>query len=202
MRRSGLVAVAGATAVLATACGGAGHGRSAVLAADSSGNAGTTPSPSASAPGNGTPSGHQNPPGSPSTNGTSAPGGAATTRPGKGQPSPDPTYPQYVGGTVPAKATATVSAACLTRGGAQTLTVTTTGGFYISVDTQYSDGTDGRKHGGEDVGQVPPSGTYSLPFTVAPDAPLGKAIVFVALEGGHPTETAFRQPTFTVADHC
>jgi hypothetical protein len=98
--------------------------------------------------------------------------------------------------------TVKLDAACTTPGSAQTLTVTAPGGYYLSTDAQYSDGADGRKYGGYYVGKVPANGTYKLPWVVSPKAPLGKVTVWIAVEGGHPVETAFRQPTFVVARSC
>lgn len=96
----------------------------------------------------------------------------------------------------------TLQTACTAKGGLQVLTVTAPGGFYLSADAQYSDGNDGRKYGGYYVGKIPASGTYRLPWVVSADAPNGKVTVWIAVEGGHPTETAFRQPTFVVAKSC
>jgi len=128
--------------------------------------------------------------------------GSASTTATKPKPTPTPTYPHYVQGTKEAAVIAKLSAACTTRGAAQTLTVTAPGDYYLSVDAQYSDGNDGRKYGGYYVGKTPASGTYRLPWVVSAKAPMGNVTVWIAVEGGKPTETAFRQPTFVVAKSC
>ncbi|MDQ1700571.1 MAG: hypothetical protein QOG34_2434 [Frankiaceae bacterium] len=125
----------------------------------------------------------------------------ARSRPGS-TPAPEATYPQYVQGTKEAPVTVALDRACTTTSGAQVLTVSAPGGFYLSVDAQYSDQNDGRKYGGYYVGKIPASGTYRLPWVVAPSAPLGKVTVWISVEGGKPVETAFRQPTFVVAKSC
>jgi len=138
--------------------------------------------------------------------GTNPPTSAAppTTTPGR-SPAPAPqgtmAYPQYAKGTVPAPMTATLAHNCLANGGGQVLTVQAPAGYYITVDAQYSDSSDGQKHGGFAQGVVPDGGTYVVGWTVH-GAPTGTATVFVAVEGGHPTATAFRQPQFKVAASC
>jgi hypothetical protein len=92
-----------------------------------------------------------------------------------------------------------LSSKCVEPGGSQTLTVVTTPGYFLAYNTQYSDGSDGSKHGGVGTAQVPSSGTYRATFVVTPDAPRGQAIVFIAISGRKNT-TAFRQPTFMVGN--
>lgn len=115
---------------------------------------------------------------------------------------PATSYPQHVEGTKPAPVTATLASDCVRRGGAQTLTIRGPAEMFISFDAQYSDGEDGRKYGGWGTGQIPPSGTYTSHWVVAPAAPTGEVTVWVAASGGQPVMTAFRQPTFTVAKAC
>jgi hypothetical protein len=83
----------------------------------------------------------------------------------------------------------------------QTLTIHTTPKYYMSFDTQYSDGKDGMKYGGWGYGQMPASGTYVSSWVVVPNASLGEAIVYVGVSGV-PKTTGFRQPTFNVASSC
>ncbi|MHB8508540.1 MAG: hypothetical protein ACYDGR_07815 [Candidatus Dormibacteria bacterium] len=116
-------------------------------------------------------------------------------------PTSTPSFPQAIPGSTPAPAQATLSAKCVTIGGTETLTVKTTPGFFLSFDTQYSDGTDGRKNGGWGTSKIPSNGTYTNTWVVAPTAPLGEAIVYIAISGT-PNQSAFRQPKFTVASHC
>jgi len=151
-----------------------------------------TASPSAPAPGTASPAASV----LPHTDGSPSPAANNPTA------TPTPTYPHHVQGTKEAPVTVKLAAACTTRGSAQTLTVTAPGGYYLSTDAQYSDGNDGRKYGGYYVGKIPASGSYRLPWLVSPKAPMGKVTVWIAVEGGHPTETAFRQPTFVVAKSC
>jgi len=136
--------------------------------------------------------------------GTNAPASATprTTAPGR-SPAPQsaPAYPQYAKGTVPAPMTATLAHNCAANGNQQLLTVQAPAGYYITVDAQYSDGSDGQKHGGFAQGVVPDGGAYVVGWTVH-GAPTGTATVFVAVDGGHPTATAFRQPQFKVAAGC
>jgi len=131
----------------------------------------------------------------------SAPASSAPSTPGS-TPTPARTYPQYVQGTKQAPVDVTLQSTCTTKGGSQVLTVSAPAGFYLSADAQYSDQNDGRKYGGYYVGKIPASGSYRLPWLVSPKAPMGKVTVWIAVEGGHPTETAFRQPTFVVAKSC
>lgn len=119
------------------------------------------------------------------------------------QPITTPSYPQYVPNTKEADVTATVASRCVSPGSLQQVTVHGPGGYYLSFDVQYSDGRDGKEYGGIDPGsRIPPNGLYRLPFTVSPKAPKGTAMVFIAVQGGSPPETAFRQPAFDVAKTC
>ena len=177
---------------LMSGCGGSGAHPTAATAGESS--------RSAAAAGSAQPSVVPSTAGSPhESNSPQAPN--ARSRPGS-TPAPAPTYPQYVQGTKEAPVTVSLQSACTTKGGAQVLTVSAPGGFYLSVDAQYADQNDGRKYGGYYVGKIPADGTYRLPWVVSPQAPLGKVTVWISVEGGKPIETAFRQPAFVLAKSC
>jgi hypothetical protein len=98
--------------------------------------------------------------------------------------------------------TATVAASCVKPGGAQTLYLNGPSGYFYSFDAQYSNGKDGRQYGGEGVGKIPSTGSFRSTWVVTPNAPAGSVIVWVAATGGHPQESAFRQPRFTVSRSC
>ena len=97
-------------------------------------------------------------------------------------------------------ASATLSAGCVSPRGAQTLHIRSTAGLSVSFDTQYSDSNEGRMYGGEGTGVIGPDGTFQSTWTEAANAPLGQAVVYVAVAGGQ--MTAFRQATFNVASRC
>ncbi|HEX6489038.1 MAG TPA: hypothetical protein VF137_09260 [Candidatus Dormibacteraeota bacterium] len=126
---------------------------------------------------------------------------SASTAPAA-KPSPAPTgpYPQFAPGTQPAPATATLSAACVTPGGVETLTIKTVPGYAVTFDAQYADGKDGQKYGGFGYGYASSAGTFGGTWAVAPTAPLGTVTVWVAI--AHGQYSAFREPTFTVARSC
>jgi hypothetical protein len=128
----------------------------------------------------------------PSASGSRAPGA---------QPSPSPSYPDHIPGTTPATVTASLASTCVTPAGSQTLTIHTHPGYYLGFDTQYSDGKDGKQYGGVDTTQVPGTGVYTNTWVVSPQAPLGDAVVYIALSGMDHT-SAFRQLYFKVASHC
>jgi hypothetical protein len=107
-------------------------------------------------------------------------------------------YPQYVQGTIPARVTVSLGFSCVRPGAVQTITIRTTPGYYVAFDTQYADGKDGQKEGGMGYTVMPANGTWAQTWTVSPSTAAGKATVFISVEGGHPVETAFRQPTFQV----
>ena len=106
-------------------------------------------------------------------------------------------YPQYMAGTIPARVTVSLASTCVRPGFTQQLTVQTTPGYYVSFDVQYADHKEGATYGGRGYGPVP-TGGYVMRWIVGTDAPAGTATVFVAVEGGKPMQTAFRQPTFQV----
>lgn len=208
-RYAGLVRRRSVALVVIALCTAAGCGSAAAPQSQSR----PTPGVSASeaAPSAGTSTASQDDP----ATGTSAAGGQTSgadtsgqsAQPGaQGQPTPEPTatqsLPTHAPGTIPADVEATLAERCVTPGATQALTVTAKPGFYITIDSQYADGKDGRKYGGYFVGQIPANGKLVLPFQVAPAAPDGKATVWIAVEGGDPVESAFRHPTFSVADSC
>jgi hypothetical protein len=124
----------------------------------------------------------------------------ATKSPAKPLPAsggPQNGYPQYMQGTIPARVTVSLASACVRPGFTQQLTIQTTPGFYASFDTQYADKKEGSAYGGKGYGPVP-TGGYVMRWLVDPSTPAGTATVFVAVEGGKPMQTAFRQPTFQV----
>ncbi|MEA2684026.1 MAG: hypothetical protein QOK05_2354 [Chloroflexota bacterium] len=129
-----------------------------------------------------------------SAQGSPAKAGTAPT------PSPAPSAPQYAEGTTPAPATAALASSCLTPGGTQTLSVHSRPAYAVTFDSQYSDGTDGRKHGGVGTGHLDSTGNYLVSWVVQPGTPAGNVIVWVSVAGG--SESAFRQPTFVVAGSC
>jgi len=93
-----------------------------------------------------------------------------------------------------------VASTCVVPGGVQTLTLHTKPGYYVAVDTQYSDGNDGRKYGGWGTAQTGPNGTYTNTWSVAATAPTGVAVVYISISGAN--STAFRQPQFRVSTSC
>lgn len=177
---------AGLVAALAlTACGGgkaAGHQHDGTVYA-----AGTMPVGQSSAP---------------AASPAAAAAAAVASKPAA-RPSPVPSgtpFPQFAPGTMPAPATATLSAACVTPGGLETLTIKTVAGYSVTFDAQYSDGKDGQRYGGFGYGYATSAGTFGGTWAVAPNAPLGKVIVWVAV--AHGQYSAFRQPSFTVSRSC
>jgi hypothetical protein len=188
-----------AVALVAAAAAGCGGGANAAGAPVSAGS-----SPSGSHASGVDPSGSARPSAGPASAVTASPGGTPSVRPGgrSGSPSASPTLPEYAPGTKPAPVTAGLASQCVTPGGPQTLTVNGPGDYYVTVDAQYSDGNDGKKYGGYYVGKIPPTGTLKLPWAVSPTAPVGSTTVWIAVEGGKPTESAFRHPTFVVANSC
>ena len=116
------------------------------------------------------------------------------------QPSPAPSAPQFAPGTTEAPATATLSAACLTTAGQQTLRVHSRPTYAVTYDAQYSDYGDGQKYGGVGTGHLDNNGDFVASWIVQPGAPPGNVIVWVSVAGG--SESAFRQPTFVVASSC
>lgn len=130
-------------------------------------------------------------------------GGSHSTTSSSTKPAPVATgspIPQYAPGTLPAPATATLSATCVTRGGLETLTIKTVPGYSVTFDAQYSDGRDGQKYGGMGYGYASSDGTFGGTWAVAPTAPLGPVTVWVAV--AHGQYSAFRQPRFSVATSC
>jgi hypothetical protein len=137
----------------------------------------------------------------PTSSGSAHPGAATpSTTPAASQPSATPTVPQYAEGTTPAPAAATLSAACVTPGQSETLHLSAPPSYQVAFDTQYSDGQDGSAYGGIGQGTVSGDGQYISSWVVAPNAALGRAIVWIAVSGND--SSAFRQPEFTVASHC
>jgi len=190
MKRGVLVLVAGAAVIAAAGCGssavsykagpGPGSGEIASPAAGSQGGSSSVASPGPAAQS------------SPATH------TASTTHP---TPAASPTgYPQYVGS--PAPLTVSLSAACLTPGQTETLTLRTKGGYSYSFNTQYADGNNGRNVGGWGYGLAPSTGTVVSSWVISPKAAPGTATVFVAVEAPDGRSNAFRQPTFKVASSC
>jgi hypothetical protein len=72
--------------------------------------------------------------------------------------------------------------------------------YAVTFDAQYAGNNDGRKYGGVGTGHIDSSGGYTASWVVQPGAPPGGVVVWVSVAGG--SESAYRQPTFTVASAC
>jgi hypothetical protein len=98
---------------------------------------------------------------------------------------------------------AALSSACITPGGSMTLTVRhARPGMQVIFDTTYSDGKDGKVHGGiDDKGtRTTTDGGYTFTFTVDPLTPKGEA----SLQVGAVDQMGYgdRKLTFQVAPSC
>jgi hypothetical protein len=115
---------------------------------------------------------------------------------------PSPAYPQFEPGTNPAPVSAVLSSSCLHPGQSQTLTIQGPAGMSLVFDAQYANGRDGRSYGGYGTTKIPPGGTFSGTWAVRPRAPTGRVTVFISMADNRTRSTAFRQPSFLLADQC
>ena len=93
---------------------------------------------------------------------------------------------------------------CVAAGGEQTVTVTSTPGFQVTVNAQYADGQMGNIHGGLAFAQtIGEDGTFVHAWRVSVDAPAGEVIVHAGAqsttEQSDPVTTSV---TFRVAEDC
>jgi hypothetical protein len=98
---------------------------------------------------------------------------------------------------------ATLSSACVTPGGSMTLTIEhARPGMQVIFDTTYSDGQDGKVHGGIDSKgtRTTTSGGYRFTWTVDPLTPKGQATVQVGAVDS--MGYGDRKLTFDVAPSC
>jgi hypothetical protein len=192
MRSRTLLALA-TVGVLAVACGGraAPHAAAPVSATRTPAatgtapvKAGTTAAPQATA-----------------AQGAAAKGGGASSA-GKTPPSAAPT-PTATGPAdhreIPLDAA--LSAACVTPGGSQTITIHGDPYWGVVFDTRYPDGKDGQTYGGIDYrGNTGASGTYVMTWAVSVAAPVGDADVEAGAVGQG--VTAHKRLPFKIALRC
>ena len=175
MTRPGrLVLAALAALVSATACG---HGTPRHVASSASPASSSPSSAPGTHPSGAAPSGSQatgsnggsvavGTKGSAAPSGTSAPG--ATSSPGAS------------GSSGPVDVTLDVKEACVSPGGVQKLEIHTSPDATIVIDTMYTDGKDGRTHGGaKKNGRSDGTGLFIYSFIVLKGTPPGPATIYV-----------------------
>jgi len=100
--------------------------------------------------------------------------------------------------------TAVLARGCVAAGDEQTVTVTSTPGFQVSVNAQYADGQMGNIHGGLAFAQtVGEDGTFVHAWRVSVDAPAGEVIVHAGAQSTtEQSDPVTTSATFRVEEDC
>ena len=110
------------------------------------------------------------------------------------------------GGSGPSTASVTVlvAAGCVQPGGQEKVTVESTPGLQVSVNTRYADGQMGSRYGGLAVAQtIGRDGRFTESWTVSSDAPVGPVSVVAGVASTNgPTVHGAGSAQFAVASRC
>lgn len=93
---------------------------------------------------------------------------------------------------------------CRMPGQSQTVTVTSTPGFQVTVNPRYADGQMGNIHGGLAFAQtIGEDGTFTHTWTISPSAPVGPVAVLAGAQSTSvQSEPVTTSVEFLVADSC
>ena len=143
--------------------------------------------------------GDQGPP--PDTSAPSAPPSGADPADG---PAPSETAETAPASGADAPIAITVVHECVSAGGEQTVTVTSTPGFQVTVNPRYADGQMGNIHGGLAFAQIiGEDGTFTHTWTISPEAPEGEVTVLAGAQStSEQSEPVTTSVEFLVADRC
>ena len=135
----------------------------------------------------------------PETSTPSAPSSGADPADG---PAPSETTAEVSGADTPIAITAVHG--CRTPGQSQTVTVTSTPGFQVTVNPRYADGQMGNIHGGLAFAQtIGEDGTFTHTWTISPEAPEGEVTVLAGTQStSEQSEPVTTSVEFLVADRC